>query len=288
MERCLLPNTDRTRIVNVASVPMRSPFRYPGGKTWLVPWIRRWLRSKPCPVAELVEPFAGGAIVGLTAVFEELARKVTLVEMDYDVASVWHTILNGRGRWLADEIAGFGLTRESVEAVLAKEQKDLHERAFATILRNRISRGGIMAPGAGVVKNGENGKGLASRWYPGTLRKRILSIVALRHRIRFVQGDGVGFMRDNAARLDAVFFIDPPYVVAGRRLYTHSHVDHRALFGVTEELAGDFLMTYDDAPEIRGLAQEHGFSVREVPMKNTHHATKTELLISRNLDWVDD
>ena len=88
MERCLLPNTDRTRIVNVASVPMRSPFRYPGGKTWLVPWIRRWLRSKPCPVAELVEPFAGGAIVGLTAVFEELARKVTLVEVDYDVASV--------------------------------------------------------------------------------------------------------------------------------------------------------------------------------------------------------
>ncbi len=24
-------------IVNVASVPQRSPFRYPGGKTWLVP-----------------------------------------------------------------------------------------------------------------------------------------------------------------------------------------------------------------------------------------------------------
>jgi DNA adenine methylase len=29
------------KIVNVASVPQRSPFRYPGGKTWLVPIVRQ-------------------------------------------------------------------------------------------------------------------------------------------------------------------------------------------------------------------------------------------------------
>ena len=29
--------------VNVASVPQRSPLRYPGGKTWLVPEIRKYL-----------------------------------------------------------------------------------------------------------------------------------------------------------------------------------------------------------------------------------------------------
>ena len=29
------------KVVNVASVPHRSPFRYPGGKTWLVPRIRQ-------------------------------------------------------------------------------------------------------------------------------------------------------------------------------------------------------------------------------------------------------
>lgn len=46
----------RSKIVNVATVPHRSPFRYPGGKTWLVPYIRQWLRSiKPAPT-ELAEP----------------------------------------------------------------------------------------------------------------------------------------------------------------------------------------------------------------------------------------
>lgn len=29
------------KVVNVASVPQRSPFRYPGGKTWLVPVVRK-------------------------------------------------------------------------------------------------------------------------------------------------------------------------------------------------------------------------------------------------------
>src|SRR6058998_3882107 len=46
-----------TEPVNVASVPQRSPFRYPGGKTWLVPYIRSWLGHKrQCP-SVLVEPF---------------------------------------------------------------------------------------------------------------------------------------------------------------------------------------------------------------------------------------
>lgn len=60
----LFGGTLPTEIVNVASVPQRSPFRYPGGKTWLVPLIRQWLISLPKRPAELIEPFAGGAIVG--------------------------------------------------------------------------------------------------------------------------------------------------------------------------------------------------------------------------------
>jgi hypothetical protein len=31
------------KVVNVSTVPHRSPFRYPGGKTWLVPRVRDWL-----------------------------------------------------------------------------------------------------------------------------------------------------------------------------------------------------------------------------------------------------
>ena len=42
-----------------------SPFRYPGGKTWLTPFIIRWLSPK---VGCIVEPFTGGGNVSIAAI----------------------------------------------------------------------------------------------------------------------------------------------------------------------------------------------------------------------------
>lgn len=274
------------RVVNVASVPHRSPFRYPGGKTWLIPRIRQWLRALPRRPNVLVEPFAGGAIVGLTAAFEELARHVVLVELDSQVAAVWETILSDDAEWLIHRIASFELTLDNVRATLAKEVRSKREVAFRTILKNRTYHGGIMAAGASLIKNGENGKGIKSRWYPTTLARRISQIAAIRDRISFVHGDGLEYMRRYARRKRAAFFIDPPYTAlgphgkrAGTRLYTHHEIDHDRLFAAASRLAGEVLLTYDDAPEVRALAERHGFRVEPVAMKNTHHAVMSELLI---------
>jgi len=278
------------KIVNVASVPQRSPFRYPGGKTWLIPRIRRWLLSRDLRPVEVVEPFAGGGIVSLTVAFEALAEYVTMVEMDEQLAAVWRTILeepDGAER-LAERIVSFDLSLEAVREVLDSEPTTVHERAFRTVLKNRVNRGGILAPGASLIKAGENGKGLRSRWYPETLRKRILDIAKIRERITFICGDGVEIMREEADRSDVAWFIDPPYTVAAKRLYNCWEMDHAALFEVAGELAGDFLMTYDNDERVRSLAERHGFDAREVAMKNTHHAQMTELLIGRDLTWVED
>ena len=276
-----------TKIVNVASVPQRSPFRYPGGKTWLVPYARRWLRSQSLPVEELIEPFAGGGIVGLTAAFEWLAKRVTLVEIDPDVAAVWFAILGGDGPWLAQRITAFKLTAQSVRSILESQPGCTKERAFATIVRNRVQRGGILAPGAGLLRKGENGRGVASRWYPQTLARRILNIAEIRDRITFIEGDGLEYMDDHSQRSQVVHFIDPPYTAAARRLYRYSEIDHCRLFSVAKGLAGDFLMTYDNTAEIRELAGKSRFETKTVAMKNAHLARMRELLIGRNLAWMD-
>lgn len=285
----LFDNSQREAIVNVASVPQRSPFRYPGGKTWLVPSIRKWIGSLPQKPCELIEPFAGGGIVSLTAAFESLTQKVSMVELDTEVAAVWQTILNGQGEWLAEKIVNFSLTPEAVRAELASEPVGVRDRAFKTILRNRVNHGGILAPGSGMLKHGENGKGLTSRWYPTTLKKRIMDIQTVKNRIEIVQGDGLEALRTNAHRTDAVFFIDPPYTAAGKkagsRLYTHNELDHEELFSVAASLQSDFLMTYDNAEGVVALARRHSFAVKAISMKNTHHAEMSELLIGRNLDW---
>jgi DNA adenine methylase len=286
------PSLDR--IVNVASVPQRSPFRYPGGKTWLVPRIRYWLEDwknrhgkKP---AEFIEPFAGGAIVSLTVAAEKYAEHVTMIEIDEQVAAVWKTILQGDAAWLADKIVSYDLTPENVEKDLSKPARSIRDKAFQTILKNRVYRGGILAPGSGMLKYGEDGKGIKSRWYPDTLKKRILGITSMSERISFIEGDGIASLRDYTKRSDAVFFIDPPYTAAGKkagsRLYAHYELDHEELFRIMKSVSGDFLMTYDDADEVREMANKHGFDTEIVAMKNTHHAEMTELLIGRSLDWA--
>ena len=76
-------------------------------------------------------------------------------------------------------------------------------------------------------------------------------------------------------------------MTAARRLYTNWQIDHRRLFATMRRCKGDFLMTYDNTPEIVTLAAKFGFEAKPVAMKNTHHAKMTELLIARDLRWFN-
>lgn len=272
-------------IINVASVPQRSPFRYPGGKTWLIPTVRQWLKQENKTAKELIEPFAGGGIVSLTAAFEKLAIHITMVELDEEIAAVWEAILNGKNQWLADKIFTYDLTHENVKFELEKPNKELQDIAFCTILKNRVFHGGIIAKGSGMIKNGENGKGINSRWYPKTLRDRILAIGQIKDKIEFNRGDAFKVIEQNLNNQNAYFFIDPPYTIAGKRLYTYFDIDHEKLFELTARLQGKFMLTYDDTPEIRQLAKKYNLQYRTIPMKTTLHIEKNEIIISDNFTW---
>ena len=164
----------------------------------------------------------------MTAAFENLAETILMMELDEEIAAVWQVALNGEAEWLARRVLAFDMSREAVIREINKPPQTLKEKAFQTILKNRTFHGGILAAGAGFVKNGE----------------------------------------------------------AGSRLYTHHQLNHDALFEACAGLKGDFIMTYDDAAEVRELAQRHGFQAKPVAMKNTHHAELTELVIGRDLSWM--
>ncbi|MBC7255222.1 MAG: DNA adenine methylase [Chloroflexi bacterium] len=278
--------------INVASVPQRSPFRYPGGKTWFVPIFRRWVASLETRPRILIEPFAGGGIISLTALFENFVEKAVMVELDDEVAAVWETIVSGDAEWLADRILAFQMTRETVEEELRKTPSTRKEKAFQTILKNRTLHGGILAEGSRFIRNGENGKGIGSRWYPKTLAQRLINLNLIVSRIDFRCDDGLKVMKEFAKYEDAIYFIDPPYTAggkkAGRRLYKHHQVDHESLFAICQSLIGDFLMTYEEAEEVKEMARRCGFQMRLVPMRNTHHAIMKELVIGKDLFWLSD
>lgn len=116
-----------------------------------MPEVRKWLTSSKVTPSVFVEPFAGGAMAGLSAAAESLAEHVFLGELDDDVAAVWKTIFQGENAdvaWLCKQIIGFDVTLENVRAILDGNPKSVRGRAFRTIVKNRMQRGGIMAAGA--------------------------------------------------------------------------------------------------------------------------------------------
>ncbi len=275
--------TSAIAAANVASVPQRSPLRYPGGKTWLIPHIRHWL-AKPGPI--LVEPFVGGGIVALTAVMENLVDRVLMVDIDRDVAAFWRAALM-QGDELAARVLEFPISRANVEKLEQRAPETVLDHGFRTLVLNRTRRGGVLAPGAALTRKGENGNGVASRWYPQTLADRLRAITSHVDRLTFCEGDGVA-MLELIAKIDgARFFVDPPYTGRGgkrasSRLYTHNAVSHRRIFDTLARSGCDFLMTYDCSPEILGLVSDYGFEAVAVEMKNTHHDRIPELVITRD------
>ena len=276
--------TSRVPVVNVATVPQRSPLRYPGGKTWLIPHIREWLKDTRPEI--LIEPFAGGAIVSLTAVMEDLADAAVMVEIDRDVAAFWRSALES-GATLQEWIGQFHPTLERLRKIEQSPPENVIEHGFRTLVLNRTRRGGVLARGASFTKSGESGKGLLSRWYPETLVNRLADIQAYSVRLSFVEGDGMKLLPIllRGWGRDAAVFIDPPYTaaggkMAGSRLYEHSNVDHAALFEMLADNKSNFLMTYDAAPEIVDLVHKHRFCAAALAMKNGHHNRLIELVIT--------
>ena len=114
----------RFAAVNVSTVPQRSPLRYPGGKTWLVPHIREWLVTTRPKV--LIEPFSGGGIVSLTAVMEKLVERAVMVEIDHDVAAFWHAAL-GDGARLSEKILADNIDNWVLACRLCNSVKGAHD-----------------------------------------------------------------------------------------------------------------------------------------------------------------
>ncbi|MXX96964.1 MAG: DNA adenine methylase [Rhodothermaceae bacterium] len=268
---------------NVSSVPQRSPLRYPGGKTWLVPHIRKWLTD---PVDTLIEPFAGGGIISLTTVMEGFAKRALMVEIDQDLSAFWRAVLDDPEE-LIERIQSFAFDRTEVERLTKRVPSSDLDRGFRTLVLNRTRYGGVLAPEASLIRSGENGAGIGSRWYPETLVNRVRNIARYSDQLLFCESDGVRLLELQSDRPETAFFVDPPYTAkggkqAGSRLYTHNTVDHARIFATLARSRANFLMTYDCSSEIIRMIRKHKFHAALVTIKNLHHLKVPELIITRD------
>lgn len=121
-----------------------------------------------------------------------------------------------------------------------------------------------------------------------TVRELLMSGAKRLQRVRIEQRD----FADMLQRFDSpetFFYLDPPYVDFGDNgrycaLPTERRVE---LFQSLAGLQGSFLLSFDDHPEVRGLAAQHGFQAEEVETRYGLGSTKasraviTEVFITR-------
>lgn len=269
-------------------VSTASPLRYPGGKACLFDLATSILQLNDLERGHYAEPYAGGCGLALKLLYGGHVSDIHINDIDPGVWAFWHCVLNRTDAFVA---------RVHKTPVTIKEwrrQQEIYARCdtskplalgFATFFLNRTNRSGVIKD-AGVI-GGLKQKGeykIGCRFNRDDLSKRIRRVAKYRDRIHLTNMDAIHFMRRCDRRLpeQSLLFIDPPYFKKGSSLYTSFYraKDHARVAEVVTDLRNPWIVTYDDAQEIRRLYKDRRQYSFDINYSLNEKRLGTELLIA--------
>ena len=229
---------------------LKSPLRYPGGKSRAIPKI---LEQLPESFSELREPFVGGGSVFINIRQKFPAVKVWINDLNYDLYCFWKIAqantgeLAGRITKIKNETKnGRGLFDE-FRGSLNKNLSDF-DRALRFFILNRITFSGTVDSG------GYSELAYHSRFTHSSI-SRLLSLEPLLQNVKITNLDYRDVIQEPGNNV--FVFLDPPYLVATKsRLYgkngdLHLGFDHKKFADDMKNCRHPWLITYDDSAEIR-------------------------------------
>ncbi len=242
-----------------------SPLRYPGGKGKLAPFMKLLIQKTGHEGGIYIEPFAGGAGIALDCLLNGVVSEIVINDLDKGIYSFWKAILNDTDRFVEDILAvplNIKEWERQRQIYLTKNKKYSYELGFATFYLNRTNRSGIIKGGVigGLEQSGK--WTLDVRFNRDELADRIQKVAAHKQNIHVYNKDISSFLSHYAERYagNAIVYFDPPYYEKGRELYLNffKHEDHVRIRSEIECLKNlDWVITYDDCPEIHKLYRKH-------------------------------
>lgn len=236
-----------------------TPLRYPGGKTQIALFVEAIIRANDLAHGTYVEPFAGGFGVGLKLLYDNVVEDVVINDIDRGIHAFWACAVNQNDA-LCQRIKDTHVTidewHRQKDVLLTKGGKQL-DLAFATFFLNRTNRSGILKGGVIGGKSQDGAYLLDCRYNKDDLISKIERIHIYRERIRVMRKDANTFLRQisKVCGTRSLLNIDPPYYQKGQGLYTNFYVhdDHVQLAKTIRSLHRPWMLTYDNAEEIRSL-----------------------------------
>ncbi len=231
-----------------------SPLRYPGGKSKFVSQVYEKCRMEH--MKNFIEPFAGGASVGLSLLLSGNIQELWLNDLDYGIYSFFQTI-KFFPEALISRIMDFNPTEKAYyesRDIVSSNYKglDIFDAAWSVFIVNRLAFSGICK--ANCMKN------IKARWNPKTLCKRIQNIAACSTHIHISNINALEYIEEMYWKPDSTMFIDPPYFVKGKDLYHcyYERDDHLKLASLLDNLykgmpGSDMIVTYDMSEYIKSI-----------------------------------
>ncbi len=235
-----------------------SPLRYPGGKGKLLQFVKDLVVHNGLEDGSYSEPFAGGASVALGLLLDDFVSEIHINDIDEGIYSFWFSVLQQTDDFLK-KIWETPLTVEEWrrQLYIHKNKSDfpMIDVGFSTFFLNRTNRSGIVSAGVigGIDQNG-NYK-IDARFNKDGLAKRIIRIANCKDQINVYKQDALDFITKTlpANKTKGLIFLDPPYYVKGKRLYTnfYEHEDHeKVASAIKSSPHKHWIVTYDSADQI--------------------------------------
>lgn len=235
-----------------------SPLRYPGGKTFLFPFIANAIKHSGMRDVTYIEPFAGGAGAALALLFLEKVDRIIINDMDTAIYSFWKSAVFNADRFI-EKIKSTSITIEEwkkQQLIYTSPKSNCFDLGFASFFLNRTNISGILGGGpiGGLEQTGK--WKIDARFNKEQLIKKIQQISLYKNRIAVSNEDGLNLIKNHLNEKDCFVYLDPPYYEKGATLYLNHYQkeDHEKLAAYLNDNPNAFwLLTYDYKKEIKSL-----------------------------------
>jgi DNA adenine methylase len=262
-----------------------TPLRYPGGKSKLAKLMERLLESNNLVGGHYAEAYCGGASLALHLLLHDYAAHIHLNDLSRSIYAFWKSVLEDTDN-LCRLINDTPVTIESWDQQRKiQENPSEHtslELGFSTFFLNRTNRSGIITGGVIGGKKQEGNWLINARYNKPTLIIRIRKVAQNKNRITLHNLDAKQFIINIIPDLPArsLIYFDPPYYSKGRRLYKnyYQHDDHVAIADYIKELEHNWVVSYDNQPEIRKLYERYRNLTYKLSYSANQHYEGSEII----------
>ncbi|UUO15109.1 DNA adenine methylase [Dolichospermum heterosporum] len=230
---------------------IKSPLRYPGGKSRAIKSIAECLPEK---FSEFREPFVGGGSVFIYLKQRFPNLKISINDLNPELFLFWHLAksdlpkLVSAVRQVKENSQDGKLLFAKLAHVNVNTLSDL-ERAVRFFVLNRITFSGTIESGGFSLES------FHKRFTNSSIDRLEKLENILTQDIQVTNLDYSHLI--NEPGKEVFIFLDPPYVKAeksklyGKKGDLHTGFDHQKFAEILKQCPHNWLITYDDCPEIR-------------------------------------